>query len=612
MRETMMTEFVERVRGASDILTVVQEYVSLKRKGNRYWGNCPFHSEDTPSFSVVPEKGFFYCFGCHAGGDVFKFLSQIDNISYFEAVKKQAEKLGIPLPHNNPREQARLKEIDDIKRVNELAGNFFHNCLMLTDYGAAGKKYLLGRGISEETITKFSMGFAPNSWDKLVRAFQKRGVPDKLLLASGLAGKSKKDKLYDRFRNRVIIPIADEHGRVVGFGGRALGDEQPKYLNTPETIVFNKRRLLFGLDKAHKSIARSGYAIVVEGYMDAIAVASAGITNVVATLGTAFTNSQAQKLRRYTERLVLCYDSDEAGQAATIRALGVLKGSNLELNIAIVPSGKDPDEYIRQHGLEAFREVLAGALPVFDYHLRYVLAHIKHDTIEGRMAALRALLPVLAEIVSGVELAEYRRIISKELLLDEEIINEELRKHKLSSRRANDMAAVPHRAAGRAVDKIHSEDKEASRLAGHTVIQKIWAEPELIGQLVAVMPLSEIIYAPQRELLQAIKDYIDKGNGAHLELEENFIAGLSEVSQNELFQALAEESDEEFDDNNVAYMDALYTLRKSYLTMKLTQHSRAAELLLAEGKEGYIEELNEVQKIRVEIDAMYKERSKTS
>ena len=253
MRNEQLDEFVEQVRAQSDILQVVQTYVSLKKKGNRYWGCCPFHGEKTPSFSVVPDKGFFYCFGCHAGGNVFKFLSLIENVTYFEAIKLQAEKLGIPLPQRQrtPQELARDQQKADLRKVNEMARDFFHNCLTLTKLGEPGKAYFAKRSISPETIEEFKLGYAPEAWDKLSTAFVKRGVKEEFLLEAGLAAERKNNQgIYDRFRHRVIIPIADERGRVVGFGGRVLDDSTPKYLNTPETILFNKRRLLFGLDRS--------------------------------------------------------------------------------------------------------------------------------------------------------------------------------------------------------------------------------------------------------------------------------------------------------------------------------------------------------------------------
>ena len=375
MRDPRMEAFVQQVRAGTDILAVVQGYVPLKRKGGRYWGCCPFHNEKTASFSVVPADGFFYCFGCHAGGDAFKFISLMEHITPFEAIVRQAEQLGIPLPERkrDAREEARLRALEDLRRVNALARDFFHNCLTVTRYGAAGKAYLAGRGITDAAIARYQLGFAPDAWAKLSDAFKKRGISEQLLVDAGLAMRRERGGgIYDRFRGRVIIPIADERGRIVGFGGRALGDAQPKYLNTAETPVFNKRRLLFGLDRAHRAIAHEGCAVVVEGYMDAIAAWEAGAENVVATLGTSFTEEHAALLLRRAPRIVFCYDSDAAGQEATLRALAAVRGRAAEVRVLLLPDGKDPDEYVRTHGAAAFRGLIETAVPAPAFRLRHV------------------------------------------------------------------------------------------------------------------------------------------------------------------------------------------------------------------------------------------------
>ena len=429
MRNEAMDAFVERVRTDSDIVSVVSSYVTLKKKGNRYWGCCPFHHENTPSFSVVPEQGFFYCFGCHVGGNVFKFLSLMENIPYFEAIKMQAEKLNIPLPQRerSAAELAHDKKVEELRRVQEMAQTFFHNCLTKTRYGEAAKAYLAGRGIGEETIEAFGIGCAPPAWDKLSVAFQKRGVKPALLEESGLAAKRRKGEgHYDRFRDRVIIPIRDARGRVVAFGGRILGDGEPKYLNSPETLIFNKRRLLFGLDRAHRAIARTGFAIVVEGYMDAISVAAAGIENVVASLGTAFTVEQAKLLLRYAPELRFCYDSDAAGQEATLRALSLARTAGASVKVLRLPDGKDPDEYIRKHGKDAFEKVIETALPFIEYRMVRVLETADRESLQGRLDALSALLPVLAEVRSPAELDGCILRTARELTLDEGLIRAEL------------------------------------------------------------------------------------------------------------------------------------------------------------------------------------------
>ena len=586
MRDPRMEAFVQQVRAQTDILAVVQGYVPLKRKGNRYWGCCPFHNEKTASFSVVPADGFFYCFGCHAGGDVFKFISLIEQITPFEAIKRQAEQLGIPLPERkrDPREEARLRELDDLRKVNALARDFFHNCLTMTRYGAAGKAYLAGRGITEETIAHYGIGFAPDAWSKLADAFQKRGISEDILVTAGLAVRRERGGgVYDRFRNRVIIPIADERGRIVGFGGRALGDAQPKYLNTAETPVFNKRRLLFGLDRAHRSIASEGCAIVVEGYMDAIAAWEAGVTNVVATLGTSFTSDHAGILLRRAPRIVFCYDSDTAGQEATLRALAAVRGRAAEVRVLLLPDGKDPDEYVRTHGAEALRALVETAVPAPVFRLRHVRTHMT-DTVEGRRAALREMLPVLAEL-DEITRAAYVRQTAAELFLDEGMVTDALRSFLRHG------GAEPVSSAATQRVPTHRSDPVLRR-AGREVIAALWRDSALLTEILSLIPLAHFPDEGIGEILRAMEKHHAAGGA----FDADFIAAQPTAAGAELSRALVEEGH-----TADSYREALGTLRRAYLTAELARHTRRAEELLQEGKAGYIDELNEVKRIQDEI-----------
>ena len=595
MGDGRLDEFVEQVRSRSDILQVVQSYVPLKRKGGRYWGCCPFHHEKTPSFSVVPDKGFFYCFGCHAGGNVFKFISLIENITYFEAIKLQAEKLNIPLPERpkTPAEEARDREVASLRKVNEMARDFFHNCLTMTNYGKAGLAYFAGRGISEEVIEAFSLGFAPEAWDKLSTAFMKRGVSQELLLKAGLVSESQKAQgVYDRFRGRVIIPIADERGRVVGFGGRVLDDSKPKYLNTQETVLFNKRKLLFGLDRSHRAIQEAGYAIVVEGYMDAISVFGAGVENVVASLGTAFTVEHAKKLMRYAKEIYFCYDSDEAGQQATIRALSlVVRDTGAVVKVITVPDGKDPDEYIRKHGAEAFRELVKKALPLVDYRLKYVLSHVAYDTLEGKGRALQEIMPVLTG-VSQALLGEYIKKLAQTLMIDEGLVVEELRRYSKVPMEMLEPVRAPLRQVAR-------EKDTAAKRAGRLVIRAAWQDPGILMHTLTVVPLEGIADAAQREVLSFFQACAARGERAE---DASAQGNLSEEAVSELSHALVETLDGR--DETEAYTDSLKTLRKAYLESQYLAHTEKAEAMMQAGDMAYLEELNEVKRIKDEMDGM--------
>lgn len=585
-----MEAFVERVSEQTDILRIVQGYVPLKRRGNRYWGCCPFHQEKTASFSVLPDKGFFYCFGCHAGGNAFKFLSLIENISYFDAIKLQAEKLGIPLPERkrSPQEVARDREIQDLRKVNELARDFFHNCLTMTRMGEGGKAYFAGRGIRQETIEEFQLGYAPPAWDKLSTAFLKRGIKQEFLLASGLCAERKQGGgLYDRFRGRVIIPIADERGRVVGFGGRVLDDSTPKYLNTPETVLFNKRKLLFGLDRSHRAIQQEGRAIVVEGYMDAISVFDAGVHNVVASLGTSFTPEHAKKLLHYAPEICFCYDSDEAGQKATIRALSIVRDTGARVRVIVVPDGKDPDEFIRKHGADAFRALVEKALPLVEYRLRYVLSHTNYDTLDGKVKALHEMMPVLAGIREAAVRSEYERRLAQTLMLDEGIVRSELHHYRPE---AEDAVRQPIR-------KAVAKPDTALRKAGRLVIRMAWQDAAVIAHLETIVPLEGIRDPAQREILAFLKAAAEKG----CPVDDMSAATLSDEAAAELSRSLVEDLGGR--DETEAYDDSLRVLRKAYLNALYTEHSRKANEYAQNGQhEACLQELNEVNKIKHEMD----------
>ncbi len=593
MKSAAMDDFVARVQASSDILSVVASYVPLKRKGNRYWGCCPFHQENTPSFSVVPDEGFFYCFGCHAGGNVFKFLSLIENISYFEAIKMQAEKLNIPLPETEKteRELAREQKFADMRRVLEMARDFFHSCLINTKYGAPGLAYFAGRDISRETIDRFQLGFAPDAFGKLRDAFIRRGVKEELLVGCGLAASRQSGGVYDRFRNRVMIPIADERGRVVGFGGRVIGDAppgQPKYLNSPETPVFNKRRLLFGLDRSRRAIRQAGYAILVEGYMDAISLFGAGVENVAASLGTAFTVEQCRLLLRYAPEIYFCYDSDEAGQQATMRALSIIRKTGARARVLIVPDGKDPDEFIRRHGAAAFQELTKAALPLAEYQIRYALRHNEVRTMEGKARALTAILPVLKEC-SAVERSGYVSRLTRTLGIEEGIIWQELRQY-----RGGSMAEMePPRAA---IRKLVRQADNAVRRAGRIVIRQAWNDAGTLVHLASLIPLDEFPYPLHGRILRYLEERASHGTPPDNAAALN---ELDEAAADELSRALVEDPGDE--DSFKVYDDCVRVLRRAYLAPLYEEHRLRADMLEKEGRD-FLQELAKSQRIRKEMD----------
>lgn len=362
-------ELIEEVRMKNDIVDVISGYVKIQKKGSSYFGLCPFHNEKSPSFSVSPQKQMYYCFGCGAGGNVFTFIMEYENYTFQEAIKFLAQKAGVSLPEAEYTEEVRKKEGKRAKllEVNKEAAKYFYYQLR-SDRGRAGLKYLKERQLSDETINKFGLGFANMTSNDLVTYLKSKGYDDKLLQEAGLATFDEKYGMHDKFWNRVMFPIQDINHRVIGFGGRVMGDGKPKYLNSPETMIFDKSRNLYGLNLARTS--RKNNMILCEGYMDVITMHQAGFSQAVASLGTAFTEGQATLLKRYTQEVILSYDSDGAGVTAALRAIGILKEAGLTGKVLNLDPYKDPDEFIKNKGQEAFQERLDQAENTFFFELR--------------------------------------------------------------------------------------------------------------------------------------------------------------------------------------------------------------------------------------------------
>jgi len=402
----------ELIRERLSIADVIGEMVALKPAGRgQLKGLCPFHSEKTPSFHVHVERGFYYCFGCQAKGDIFDFVMQTQGVAFGDALRLLGERAGVEVGRPAPGSGRRR----DLFDVNGLALAYFRG-------GLAGQalSYLEGRGLSRESIDGFELGFAPDGWDGLLKHALTKGVRDDDLLAVGLLAENERGRRYDRFRNRVMFPIKDGMGRVVGFSGRVLGDEAPKYLNTPETELFHKGELLYGLDRARPAIRQSGEVIVVEGYMDVIALHQAGFGNAVAALGAALTEQQAEQLARLDARRVhLAFDADEAGQRAVLAGLDQAVGRRLLVDAVRVPHGKDPAEAVLEGHAEAFREALENGLSEVEFRFQRVLERFDRDTLEGQRAILEELAPVLAprDVFDPVA-AEMRRLVIDHLAMD--------------------------------------------------------------------------------------------------------------------------------------------------------------------------------------------------
>ena len=405
-------ELVEEVRSGSDIVDVISGYIKLQRKGSNYVGVCPFHNDRNPSMSVNQPRQIYHCFSCGAGGDVFKFVMEYENLTFPEAMKVLADRAGITLPEQDTsreaRQQADLKA--QIMELNKLAAKYYYYTLR-QPAGKQGLDYLLGRQLTRETIQKFGLGYADKYSSSLYQYLKSRGYSDSLLKESGLMQVDEKRGMYDKFWNRVIFPIMDTHNRVIGFGGRVMGDGKPKYLNSPETRVFDKSRNLYGLNLARMS--RKPNIILCEGYMDVIAMHQAGFHQAVASLGTAFTQQQSVILKRYTSEVLLTYDSDEAGVKAALRAIPILREAGLTARIIHMEPYKDPDEFLKAEGAERFQERMDQAESSFSFELGVLERQYDMGEPQSRTAFFRALSGKLLEFEQGIERDSYTAAAAK-------------------------------------------------------------------------------------------------------------------------------------------------------------------------------------------------------
>lgn len=430
---------ISAVRERADLVKIVSEKVALRKKGKYFWGCCPFHKEKTPSFKIDPALQLYHCFGCGEGGNVFTFVMKTENLGFGEAVRFLADRVGYALRYDAAEE----KSLGGRKRlygINEEAAAYYRYILMETDAGRKGLEYLKGRGFAKETIAAFELGYSPDSWDSLNKRLLKKGAKQEDLLAVGLAIKGERG-LYDRFRGRIMFPIRDLRGQVVAFGGRVLGDGSPKYLNSPETSIFKKGGVLYGLFQAKNEIVKAGRALVVEGYTDVIALHQAGVKTAVATLGTAFTEEHLALLSRFAEKVVLVFDADAAGLKAAERGIAhvgkfrmpglesvrdLLNRTETEVKVAVLPPGLDPADMVQRSGSEAFMEVIDGAVDFMEFAIERMIGRLDTSTAAGKTRAARSVLEVISALDSAVAQEEYIKILAQKLGTDLDFVLLEL------------------------------------------------------------------------------------------------------------------------------------------------------------------------------------------
>jgi DNA primase len=423
---------LEKIRAASDIVDVVGSYLPLKRAGANFTALCPFHKEKTPSFSVNPQRQIFYCFGCHKGGDVFRFVQEFESITFPEAVKRMADRAKIPLEYEQGAGEQQSRHLkDQLLQIHEQITQRWQSTLANEAGGQIARDYLARRGVSAEAVKLFRLGAAPEAWDDTVNWAKSKGFEPALMEKAGLIlRKEGSDHHYDRFRGRLIFPICDEQGRVIGFSGRVLsGDEKTaKYVNSPETPIFTKSKVFFGLDKSKRALLDAEFAVVCEGQLDLIACFMAGVQNIVAPQGTAFTADHARILKRYVDEVVLCFDSDEAGQNAAVRSLDHLLASGLAVRVAVVPAPHDPDSFIKANGGEAFSKLIEQADGFFDYYLNRLCATNDVSTDKGRLAVLSGMAEAVHKTGNAVLIDKYAQKTAFRLAVATDAVRREFKK----------------------------------------------------------------------------------------------------------------------------------------------------------------------------------------
>ena len=430
-------ELLEEIRSQNDIIDVISQYVVLKRSGRNYFGLCPFHNEKSPSFSVSPDKQIFHCFGCGVGGNVFHFIMKIENINFVESVQLLAERAGIKLPTLGNYEDEKIAKLKaKVYDVNQFAAEYYHQNLYKPT-AKPGQEYIKKRKLDNNTLKSFMIGFS-GEFDELYKALRKQGFEDEEILASGLVNKSREGMYIDRYRHRIMFPIQDVRNRVIAFGGRVLDDSKPKYINSPENIVYSKGRNLFGLNVAKKNNPGTmKRLLIVEGYMDAISLFQRGITNVVASLGTALTDAQGRLLRKSTEQVILGYDADGAGQAAIVRGMEILKNMGCDIRVLQISGAKDPDEFVIKYGPDRFRKCIDDAISVVEYKVKNLKKELNLDNTSDKIKFLNAIAKILSEVDNSMEREVYVEKISKSYDISKEAIYAEINKKLYSNNSAN-------------------------------------------------------------------------------------------------------------------------------------------------------------------------------
>lgn len=498
-------ELVEEIRAKNDIVDVVGSYVKLQRKGSSYFGLCPFHNEKSPSFSVSPSKQIYYCFGCGAGGNVVSFVMNYENFTFPEALKSLADRAGIKLPEIEYSPEAKAKEA---RRVQMLAANFeaarFYSFNLKNPQGKLGLDYLKGRQLSDETIAKFGLGFAPVTSDSCSKYLKSKGFKDDIIRDAGLATFDEKRGLQDKFWNRVMYPIMDINNRVIGFGGRVMNDSKPKYLNSPETIIFDKSRNLYGLNLARTS--RKDHFILCEGYMDVISMHQAGFSEAVASLGTAFTSGQASLLHRYTDQVFLAYDSDGAGTTAALRAIGILRDVGMVGKVINMNPYKDPDEFIKNLGAEAFEERIKNAENSFFFEVRILERDYNLKDPDDKTRFVKAIGDKLMNFPDDIERENYMQAIASKYDISYESIKKLIA--KLAAKNGGEVAPVER---PRSTNFKKDNPLDTAKKGQRYLLTWLCEEPKIYGKIKDYITVDDFTDPLYNKVAKILFEDLEKG-----------------------------------------------------------------------------------------------------
>ncbi|MGB9977298.1 DNA primase [Thermovenabulum sp.] len=598
-------DVIKEVQSRVDIVDLVSDYVKLKKSGENYVALCPFHSEKTPSFTVSPKKQLFYCFGCGTGGNVFTFVMKKENLNFPEAVRFLAEKYGLEIREYDDGISGSFRLKREIYNINKIAADFYHDVLLTKYEGEKAKDYLKSRGINIQTIEEFTLGYAPSNWDSLYNFLVKKGITPELIVQAGLIIPGRvKGSYFDRFRDRIIFPIKDIYGHIVGFGGRVIGEGEPKYLNSPDTPVFSKGSILYGLDKIKKEEGNG--ILLVEGYMDVISLFQSGFKKAAASLGTSLTETQAKLLKKYTDEVIISYDMDLAGRNATLRGLEILKKEGFNIRILTLPEGKDPDEFIQKYGREEFERELHNSKSIIEYLIKLEAEKLDLNNSTDRLKFIKKAVQLLSEVEDEVQRNFYIDKLYKDYEIPKNILMKALSgkntenipeiglKYKNSQFRNNNKELLRKHSPVKSLnDGIYMAEREFLKI--------LLNDPETCKkEAIKLLPIY-FLYKNHREIFNVIMDLVK--NGEVLSQEKIFLALSDKQEIASDMAKLLMESESVKKEENVEKL--VLKIKKNYLRFAMKQLKERIKKAETIGEYNTVLNLlNYYQKLRKEMESL--------